>query len=160
MFRAVVLAEGHEIGSQEFPQIAARATRMSPIAEGAGHELAEPLMLDAAPHSLEAAHESRVMAALPSAGGLALLDDRSLPARGSRGGRDSFRHLSLSEVARKLRIAVRLSTAGWKRLASPVPTRTRAQTAWRRGDTHAKLRFRGALRIDHPGKLPHLQFSR
>ena len=48
MFRAVVPAEGHEIGSQELPQIAVQATRMSPIAGGAGHEPAEPLVLDAA----------------------------------------------------------------------------------------------------------------
>jgi DNA-binding NtrC family response regulator len=113
MFRAVVLAEGHEIGSQEFPQIVAQAARMSPIAGGAGHEPAEPLVLDEAPLALEAAHESPLMAAppaMPAAGGLALLDDRhevrpleDIEADAIRFAISHYRG-QMSEVARKLRI--------------------------------------------------------
>jgi DNA-binding NtrC family response regulator len=113
MFRAVVLAEGHEIGSQEFPQIVAQAARMSPIAGGAGREPAEPLVLDEAPLALEAAHESPLMAAppaMPVAGGLALLDDRhevrpleDIEADAIRFAISHYRG-QMSEVARKLRI--------------------------------------------------------
>jgi DNA-binding NtrC family response regulator len=113
MFRAVVLAEGNEIGSQEFPQIAAQATRMSPIADGAGHEPAEPLVLDEAPLSLEAARESPLMAAppaMPSAGRLALLDDHGEIRPLEEVEADAIRFAisyyrgQMSEVARKLRI--------------------------------------------------------
>jgi DNA-binding NtrC family response regulator len=113
MFRAVVLAEGAEIGTQEFPQIVVQATRLSPIAAGAEHEPAEPMMLDEAPLLLEADDDAQPVSAQPAmagAGGLALLDNhgevRPLEEIEADAIRFAIAHYrgQMSEVARKLRI--------------------------------------------------------
>ena len=77
MFRAVVLAENDEVGTAEFPQIAAQLSR-SPAAEiETAQSPGAPLMLDELPIAADAPRGMPIAAAaLPShsAGGLALLD--------------------------------------------------------------------------------------
>jgi DNA-binding NtrC family response regulator len=113
MFRAVVLADGVELGTQEFPQIVAQATRMSPMIAGADVEAAEPLLLDEPPLVHEADDDALPIAAppeMPASGGLALIDNQGEVRPLDEIEADAIRfaiahyHGQMSEVARKLRI--------------------------------------------------------
>lgn len=104
VFRAVVLAEGEEIGPQEFPQIAARdpaseaatPVPLVPDDDGTRIDTEQPLLIDAAPAS--------------SPDRLALLDDgaqvRPLDELEAEIIRFAIAHYrgQMSEVARRLRI--------------------------------------------------------
>jgi len=113
VFRAVVLAEGDEIGAGELPQIAAQMTRptiaASPSLAGLTPEATDmaPLILDPAPMS---PHDAGTPGAAASIDGLALLDTagnvrplEEIEAEVIRFAIARYRG-QMSEVARRLRI--------------------------------------------------------
>jgi DNA-binding NtrC family response regulator len=113
VFRAVVLAEGDEIGAGELPQIAAQMTRptiaASPPLAGLAPEATDmaPLILDPAPMS---PHDAGTPGAAASTDGLALLDTagnvrplEEIEAEVIRFAIARYRG-QMSEVARRLRI--------------------------------------------------------
>ncbi|NVO15198.1 MAG: sigma-54-dependent Fis family transcriptional regulator [Rhodoplanes sp.] len=105
VFRAVVLADGDELGPGEFPQIAGAAVAAPPLVDTGefATNLPQTLPVEAAPVSLDDTVQS-------SAGLLALLDDdgevRSLDAIEAAAIRFAIVHYGgqMSEVARKLKI--------------------------------------------------------
>jgi DNA-binding NtrC family response regulator len=108
VFRAVVLADGDEIGINEFPQIAVQISGPNAIEPGMPQEATSALSLDSAPqHIFEAAASSEQP---DSAGALPLLDAggqlRSLEDIEAEVIRFAITHYrgQMSEVARKLRI--------------------------------------------------------
>jgi DNA-binding NtrC family response regulator len=114
VFRAVVLAEGDEIGTGEFPQIAAQVARVPALLAGGEAERPVALTLDEAPLSVEPPAGDRApmptMPAPPTPGGLALLDDRGEVRPLEDVETDVIRFAiahyrgQMSEVARRLRI--------------------------------------------------------
>ena len=113
VFRAVVLAETDEVGSAEFPQIAAQLSRVSPPEIAPAQMPDAPLMLDELPIAADAPRGMPLAAASltsHSAGGLALLDAhgdvRPLEDIEAETIRFAISHYrgQMSEVARKLRI--------------------------------------------------------
>jgi DNA-binding NtrC family response regulator len=113
IYRAVVLAEGDEIGVDEFPQIAALTsgggveTSLVPQQEtdarpGSGAALGQPLMLDAGgPTSLTSVPSGAALPLLDAAGDVLPLE--AIEAATIRFAISHYRG-QMSEVARKLRI--------------------------------------------------------
>jgi DNA-binding NtrC family response regulator len=113
VFRAVVLADGDEIGTAEFPQIAAQTRPMiapsPPLADPASEsgEIAAPLVIDSAPMS---PHDAATVASAASPDALALIDAagnvrplEEIEADVIRFAIARYRG-QMSEVARRLRI--------------------------------------------------------